>query len=237
MTRAISDQVELRKARAAATPPGLKRLLQEIRGCRICAEAPKGLPLPHAPKPVLQVRATARLGVFGQAPGLRAHDAGLPFKDPSGVRLRAWMGVSEDEFYDPDRIATIPMGFCFPGYDAKGSDLPPRRECAPAWRARLMAELPNLELVLLIGGYAQRWHLPHTRGRPLTETVRDWRAIYEGGSGPGPRFLPLPHPSWRNTGWLKRNSWFEAEVLPVLQSEVRRLLSPLAEHSKGGQRS
>lgn len=152
--------------------------------------------------------------------------------DPSGVRLRQWMGVSDAEFYDADRIASVPMGFCFPGYDAKGSDLPPRRECAAAWRARLMAEMPNLELVLLVGSYAQRWHVPGARGRSLTETVRGWRAIYENGDD-GPRLLPLPHPSWRNSAWLKANPWFEAEVLPVVRKEVRRLISPAHRPSKG----
>lgn len=164
---------------------------------------------------------------------MRVHEAGLPFKDPSGVRLRSWMGVSEDEFYDPIHIAIVPMGFCFPGYDAKGSDLPPRRECAAAWRARLMAELPDLELVLLVGSYAQRWHLPEARGKSLTEIVRRWRSFYET-RGEGPRYIPLPHPSWRNTAWLKANPWFEAEVLPVVRAEVRRLISPAPDQSLSG---
>lgn len=141
------------------------------------------------------------------------------------MRLRDWMGVDEGAFYNADTIAIVPMGFCFPGNDAKGGDLPPRRECAVAWRARLMAELPNLGLVLLVGGYAQKWHLPDARRRSLTDTVRDWRSIYERGDRP-PRLLPLPHPSWRNSFWLKANPWFELEILPVLREEVRRLIAP-----------
>lgn len=179
--------------------------------------------MPHEPRPVLRAEPTARIGLFSQAPGIRAHDAGLPFKDPSGVRLRGWMGVDESEFYDAGKIAIVPMGFCFPGYDAKGGDLPPRRECAAAWRTRLMQHLPRLELVLLVGGYAQKWHLPEARRRSLTDTVRDWRSFYEREDGQL-RYLPLPHPSWRNSFWLKANPWFEAEVLPVLRNEVRRLI-------------
>ncbi|CFX33748.1 Uracil-DNA glycosylase [Candidatus Filomicrobium marinum] len=210
-----------RQAKNAAS--GLGRLLREISGCRVCVDTPTGQPLPHEPRPVLRVRSSARVGVFGQAPGLRAHDAGLPFKDPSGVRLREWMGVDEQEFYDEDRIAFVPMGFCFPGYNEKGSDLPPRRECARTWRARLIKELPNLELVLLVGSYAQRWHLPEARRQSLTDVVRAWRETYEQSDFP--RFIPLPHPSWRNSAWLKANPWFEVDVLPVVRSEVRRLIA------------
>lgn len=207
-----------------APKSGLAQLLGEIERCRICIETPSGRPLPHEPRPVLRVKPAARIGVFSQAPGIRAHDAGLPFKDPSGVRLRGWMGVDEGEFYNCDKIAIVPMGFCFPGYDDNGGDLPPRRECAPAWRERLMEHLPELELVLLIGGYAQKWHLPEARRQSLTATVRDWRSFYEYRAY-GPRFLPLPHPSWRNSSWLKTNPWFETEILPVLQAEVRRLIA------------
>jgi uracil-DNA glycosylase len=150
--------------------------------------------------------------------------SGVPFTDRSGVRLRAWMGVGDAEFYDPSRVAIIPMGFCFPGLDKSGGDLPPRRECAPLWRPRLFALLPQLELVLLVGMYAQRWHLGAECAATLGETVRDYRRIL-GLSG-RPRFLPLPHPSWRNTAWLARNSWFEADLLPVLRREVAALLRP-----------
>ena len=200
----------------------LDRLVAEIRACRVCVEAPEGPPLPHEPRPVLRVNATARLAVVGQAPGTRVHASGVPFSDPSGVRLRAWMGVSAEEFYDVRRVAIIPMGFCFPGLDAKGGDLPPRRECAKLWRARLLARVRELELVLLVGGYAQRWHLGLEASASLTGTVRNWRQIFER-RGP-PRYVPLPHPSWRNNAWLKANPWFEAELLPRLRQDVRRLL-------------
>ncbi len=150
------------------------------------------------------------------------HASGKPFTDPSGVRLRQWMGVTDEEFYDVARIAIIPMGFCFPGLDAKGGDLPPRRECAPAWRARLMAALPNLELMLLVGQYAQRWHLGTDAGRDLTSTVERWREIVARSGGPV--MVPLPHPSWRNNAWIKRNGWFDAELLPWLRAAVRAKL-------------
>lgn len=198
-------------------------LVAEIRRCRVCAEHPDGPPLPHAPRPVLRVSSTARLAVVGQAPGTRVHVSGVPFSDPSGVRLRAWMGVSEAEFYDESRIAIIPMGFCFPGLDAAGGDLPPRRECAPLWRPRLFALLPQLELMLLVGLYAQRWHLGSDARGSLGDTVAAWREIL-AGSGSQPRFLPLPHPSWRNNAWLKKNPWFEAELVPRLQHEVRGVI-------------
>ncbi len=202
----------------------LNRLVGEIRRCRRCVEAQVGTPLAHDPRPVLRVSATARLAVVGQAPGTRVHASGVPFTDPSGVRLRTWMGVSETEFYDAARVAIIPMGFCFPGLDAAGGDLPPRPECAPLWRPRLFALLPQLELVLLVGMYAQRWHLGADAGPTLGETVRDYARLL-GRSG-RPRFLPLPHPSWRNNAWLKRNPWFEAELLPVLRREVGALIRP-----------
>lgn len=204
-------------------PSRLDKLVSEIRACRICAETPAGPTLPHEPRPVLRVSATARLAICGQAPGTRVHASGVPFSDPSGVRLRAWMGVTDAEFYDVSRIAIIPMGFCFPGLDTKGGDLPPRKECARHWRARLLAELPNLELILLVGQYAQRWHLGEACRPTLGATVGDWRTILDR---PGcPRLLPLAHPSWRNTGWLAANPWFDAEVLPVLRAETRRALT------------
>lgn len=200
----------------------LSVLLSEIQKCRRCVDAPDGAPLPHEPRPVLRASVTARLCVCGQAPGTRVHASGTPFADPSGDRLREWMGVSQDEFYDQHRVAIIPMGFCFPGLDAKGGDLPPRRECAVLWRAALFAALPQFELILLIGQYAQKWHLGAAARTSVTETVRAWRD-YATSGGP-PRYLPLPHPSWRNSGWLKRNPWFAEEVLPFLRAEVRRLL-------------
>jgi uracil-DNA glycosylase len=209
--------------RRRASTRALDALVADIRACRLCRDAPHGAPLPHEPRPVLRVSTTARIGVFGQAPGTRVHASGTPFTDPSGVRLRQWMGVTDDEFYDAARIAIIPMGFCFPGLDAKGGDLPPRRECAQLWRPRLMAALPNLELMLLVGQYAQRWHLGNSVDRDLTRTVQRWREIAarEGG----PVMVPLPHPSWRNNAWIKRNPWFEAELLPWLRGAVRARLA------------
>ena len=208
----------------------LSKLLSEIHACRHCVEAPIGRPLPHEPRPVLRVCATARILVAGQAPGTRVHASGVPFSDPSGNRLRDWMGVSADEFYDDSRIAILPMGLCFPGLDAAGSDLPPRAECARLWRDRLMSELPMLRLILPIGGYAVAWHLTDYARRPVRETVSRWReiAVRPARDGePDPAIvLPLPHPSWRNSGWLKRNPWFEAELVPELRLRVRAELEP-----------
>ena len=198
----------------------LDRLVTEIRGCRKCVEDPRGKPLPHPPRPVLRVSRTARLAIAGQAPGTRVHASGMPFTDPSGDRLRSWMAVTPDEFYDVSRIAIIPMGFCFPGLDAAGGDLPPRPECAPLWRSRVLALMPQLELILLVGLYAQRWHIG-SKGS-LTDTVAGWRDI---AAKPGkPRVIPLPHPSWRNNTWLKKNAWFEQDLLPELRRDVRALL-------------
>jgi uracil-DNA glycosylase len=216
-------QEQARESRTTAAE--LDRLVASIRACRICRDRPTGKPLPHEPRPVLRVSPTARICVASQAPGTRVHASGTPFTDPSGDRLRAWMGVDADTFYDVSRIAIVPMGFCFPGLDANGSDLPPRRECASAWRTTVFAAMRNLELLILVGTYAQGWHLgPLARPR-LTETVADWRAIMATSAGRGgPATVPLPHPSWRNNAWIKRNPWFEAELLPVLRSEVGRLL-------------
>lgn len=202
--------------------PELQNLLAAIRGCRHCVETPDGKPLPHAPRPVLRASTTARLAVCSQAPGTKVHASGTPFTDRSGERLRAWMGVRDEEFYDEARVAIVPMGFCFPGQDAKGADLPPRRECAPLWHRELFAALPQLELVLAVGSYAQNWHLGDAAGPNLQQTMLDWRKHLRRKKRP--RVLPLPHPSWRNNAWLKDNAWFEAELLPVLRREVRRLL-------------
>ena len=196
-------------------------LLAEIRACRICRLAPER-PLAFEPRPVLQLGSTARLLIAGQAPGTRAHASGRPFTDASGDRLRDWLGLDAEAFYDPARIAIAPMGFCFPGLDVHGSDLPPRRECAPAWRKQIMAALPAVELVLAVGRHAQDWHLGR-RKEPLARTVADWRSIL---ASTRPAVLPLPHPSWRNTGRLRRNGWFEAELLPELRKRVRALLEP-----------
>lgn len=198
---------------------GLERLLAEIRACRNCVERPDGPPLPHEPRPVLQVSSTARLAIFSQAPGTRVHESGRPFTDASGQRLRDWLGIDENDFYDASRIVIAPMGFCFPGQDAKGGDLPPRQECAMLWRARLMAELPSIETMVLVGACAQQWHLGGAARSSLTETVRSWRLF-------APRFYPTPHPSWRNNGWLRRNPWFEAELAPELRRRVAALIRP-----------
>lgn len=199
----------------------LDRLLAEVRRCRVCVDVPMGNPLPHEPRPVLQASRAARLLIAGQAPGTRVHVSGRPFTDPSGDRLRQWLGIGEDVFYDERKVAIVPMGFCFPGLDSRGSDLPPRKECAGQWRQQVMSQLPNIGLVLVIGQYAQGWHLGDLRRSSLTETVANWREMFETLDPP---VLPLPHPSWRNTGWLKTNPWFEADVLPVLQREVARLV-------------
>ena len=200
----------------------LDDLVAAIRNCRICRDAPSGPPLPHAPRPVVVASATARVLIAGQAPGTKVHASGVPFTDRSGDRLRDWMGVSRDQFYDPSLFVIAPMGFCFPGQDARGSDLPPRSECAPAWRQRLIEAMPQVELVLAIGQYAQKWHLGADRRGSLTDTVADWRAIFMRNALP--RILPLPHPSWRNTAWLKRNPWFEDALLPVLRREIANQL-------------
>ncbi|MGX5847794.1 uracil-DNA glycosylase family protein [Mesorhizobium sp. PL10] len=197
----------------------LERLTAKIRACRICVDNPVGRPLPHEPRPVLLPSSSARILLASQAPGTKVHLSGMPFTDASGDRLRSWLGVSTDEFYDTEKFAIVPMGFCFPGQDAKGGDLPPRRECAPAWRAPLMALMPQIDLVLTIGSYAQSWHMGAARRPSLTETVMGWRAIWDAPANP--KVLPLPHPSWRNTGWLKQNPWFEMDLLPFLRSEIR----------------
>jgi uracil-DNA glycosylase len=205
----------------------LAELHARISACRICRDTPDGPPLPHDPRPVLRIGSTARICLCGQAPGTRVHASGLPFTDPSGDRLREWMGVSPEEFYDTSRIAIVPMGFCFPGLDTKGGDLPPRLECAREWRQEIFDALPGFELVVLIGLYAQRWHLGARAMSTLTATVENW-AAYSCDAPAGtmlPLFLPLPHPSWRNNAWLKRNPWFETDVIPYLRTEVRRLLS------------
>jgi uracil-DNA glycosylase len=166
---------------------------------------------------VLRAKASARLLVIGQAPGTKAHDSGIPWNDRSGDRLRDWLCLDRGTFYDESRIAIMPMGFCYPGVDAHGGDRPPRRECAPLWHARILASLPRIELTLLVGGYAQARYLKRRRPATMTETVQAWRDH-------APRIFPLPHPSWRNAAWLKRNPWFESELLPVLRMRIRGVL-------------
>ncbi len=205
-------------------PGALDELATQIRKCRVCRDTPRqGKPaLPHEPRPVLQVSSAARIMIAGQAPGTRVHASGKPFTDPSGDRLRDWMGIGEDVFYDADKLAIVPMGFCFPGLDAKGGDLPPRTECAPLWRDGLMQAMPQVTLVLAIGMYAQNWHMGNQRKPTLTETVRNWRQYHEMKPV---SVIPMPHPSWRNTAWLKKNPWFETQLLPVLKADVKALVS------------
>lgn len=198
-------------------------LLAEVRQCRLCRDAPRHTPrLPHEPRPVLRGRPSARVCIVGQAPGTRVHASGLPFDDPSGTRLREWMGIAPELFYDEQRVAVVPMGFCFPGQNDKGADLPPRRECAPRWRQAVLDALGGFELTLVIGQYAQSWHLGSRRKGTLGETVKAWREYYDPAAPR--RLLPLPHPSWRNNAWLRDNPWFEAEVVPVLRAEVAALV-------------
>jgi uracil-DNA glycosylase len=187
----------------------------EIRACRLCADRFAATATAHGPRPVAWFRPGARLLIAGQAPGLRVHNSGKPFDDPSGARLRDWLGLSAAAFYDRARVAIVPMAFCFPGYDAKGSDLPPPPVCRRTWHARVMAHLRAVRLTVLVGGHAHRHHLGTREG--VTETVRRWRDH-------GPGIFALPHPSWRNSGWLKKNPWFEAEVLPALRAEVRQVM-------------
>ncbi|HNP64576.1 MAG TPA: uracil-DNA glycosylase family protein [Woeseiaceae bacterium] len=188
----------------------LESLLTDVRGCTLCA----GLPL--GPKPLLQVSSSARILIAGQAPGRRTHESAIPFDDVSGDRLRSWLGIDRDAFYDASRIAILPMGFCYPGTGNSG-DLPPRKECAPAWRERLLLHMQDLQLTVLIGMHAQRWHLSDAGGKTLTENVENWEAFW-------PDAIPLPHPSPRNTMWLKKNPCVEAMLLPKLRRRVKKLI-------------
>lgn len=185
-------------------------LLTQIRSCQIC----DGLPL--GPRPILQIGASAKILIAGQAPGRITHHKGIPFDDPSGNRLRDWLGISRDEFYDASKIALAPMGFCFPG-TGKGGDLPPRKECAEAWRKPVLEQLKNIELTLVIGQYALDWHIADGKKMTLTDRVASWKNYM-------PDVLSLPHPSPRNNRWLKRNPWFEEQVLPALKSRVSELI-------------
>ncbi len=206
----------------------LESLVAKIRDCQICSACPVGAPLPHAPRPVLQVSSRAKLAICGQAPGTKVHASGRPFTDRSGDRLREWMGVSEGQFYDVSKVAVIPMGFCFPGQNAKGADLPPRAECRATWHDQLMEALPQLELILVVGRYAMDYHLKIAKKISLREIVTDYERYL--GRKELPCYLPLPHPSWRNTHWLKKNPWFERDYVPILQSRVLKLISPGGEN-------
>jgi uracil-DNA glycosylase len=185
-------------------------LLNDVRSCVICREN-----LKHGVRPVLQVSPQAKIVIAGQAPGSKVHATGVPFDDPSGDRLRIWMGISKEVFYDPEKVAILPMGFCYPG-KGKSGDLPPLPICAETWRKRLLNELPNIQLTLAIGQYAQKWHL-ESQYKTLTETVKNWRSF-------GPNIIPLPHPSPRNNIWLKKNDWFEMDVLPTLRKKISMLI-------------
>ena len=193
-------------------------LIEEISACTLCADRFAATATGHVPRPVVWFRPGARILVAGQAPGLKVHEAGKPFFDRSGDRLRDWLGIGPDVFYDRDRLAIIPMAFCFPGYDAAGSDLPPPKICAKTWRDAALSHVGEVPLVLLIGGYAQSWHLGALARGGVTATVARWRTF-------APRVFALPHPSWRNTGWLKRNPWFEKDVIPALRARVEEVLS------------
>lgn len=205
--------------RAAATEDDtIGAIAQRLGACRLCADRFARTATGHAPRPVVWFRPGARLMIAGQAPGLRVHKAGEPFRDPSGDRLRDWMGVDEATFYDRDRVAILPMAFCFPGYDAKGADLPPPRICAATWRRAILDHLPGARLTLLVGAFAQRWHLGGDAAGGVTPTVMRWHSFL-------PDAMPLPHPSWRNTAWLKRNPWFEADLVPELRRRVAGALA------------
>ena len=187
-----------------------KTLLDTVRACTICKDLPLG------PRPILQLSASAKLLIVGQAPGQKAHNKGIPFDYPSGDRLRAWLGVDRDTFYDASKIAILPMGFCYPG-TGKSGDLPPRAECAPAWRERVLETLEAVELTLIIGRYAIDWHLPEYSDHTVTGAVQSWGDVW-------PKKLILPHPSPRNNRWLKSNPWFEDDVIPVLQKRTKQLV-------------
>lgn len=206
----MSATASPRKTVALNPHSSLETLLVDVRSCRVCEAH-----LPLGPRPVVQVGASARILLVGQAPGTRVHASGVPWDDASGDRLRDWTGLDKARFYDASEVAIIPMGFCYPGR-GKGGDLPPRRECADLWLDRLLARLPHIELTLLIGLYAQRHFLGAQRKSSLTETVKAWREY-------APRFIPLPHPSARNTPWFQRNPWFEQALLPELKQRVASL--------------
>ena len=195
----------------------LQSLAVRLRNCRLCAKQFAATATAHKPRPVVWFAPAARILIAGQAPGAKVHQSGKPFTDPSGDRLRDWMGLDEATFYDLSRVAIVPMGFCFPGYNDKGSDLPPPKLCADEWRADIMDHLPEIRLTLLVGGYAQKWHLGRAAAGGVTRTVQGWRDH-------APDVFALPHPSWRNTGWIRKNPWFEADLVPALQARVQEVL-------------
>ena len=194
----------------------MSQLIHQIRACRLCADRFAATHTAHAPRPVAWFQPSARLLIAGQAPGMRVHNSGVPFDDPSGDRLREWLGLTPSDFYDKSRVAVVPMAFCFPGYNAKGSDLPPPPICGKTWHAKVMQTLDNVDITVLVGGYAHKYHMGVKTN--VTDTVLDWRTH-------APQVFPLPHPSWRNTAWLKKNPWFEAELLPELRKQVQRVMN------------
>jgi len=207
----ISSEARKRARQDSLAELPFSDLVRQVRACQICREV-----LPHEPRPVIQLSESSKILVVGQAPGRRVHETGLPFNDPSGDRIRQWMGVTRDIFYDEQKLAILPMGFCYPG-KGKSGDLPPRPECAPAWREALLARLEDVELTLVIGQYAHAWHLDNA-SKSVTDNVRNWQQYW-------PRnIVPMPHPSPRNNLWLRRNPWFEQEVVPAVQARVVDLL-------------
>ena len=196
----------------------LADLRANLTDCQLCKDRFAATETAHAPRPIVWFKSSARILIAGQAPGARVHASGIPFDDRSGDRLRDWMGIDRDTFYDQSRIAVLPMAFCFPGYNAKGADLPPPPICCKTWRANILEHLSQVRLTLLIGGYAQSWHLKLPRSARMSETVAAWADHL-------PDALPLPHPSWRNTGWLRKNPWFESHLLPALKSRVASVLA------------
>jgi uracil-DNA glycosylase len=195
----------------------LEALQADISACTLCTARFAATKTAHSPRPVAWLSPSAPILIAGQAPGARVHESGRPFTDPSGDRLRDWLGVDEATFYDRRKFAVLPMAFCFPGYDAKGSDLPPPKICADTWQNNAITLMPQIKLTLLIGGYAQKWHLPETKKLSVTARVENWHDH-------APEIFALPHPSWRNTGWIKKNPWFETDLLPVLRNRVSSLL-------------
>lgn len=198
-----------------AEPHGARDLKQRIGACRLCADRFAATATAHRPRPVVWFEPSARLLIAGQAPGARVHESGRPFTDPSGDRLREWLGLDEDRFYDRRNVAIVPMAFCFPGYDRRKADLPPPPVCSRTWHAQVMALLNQVELTVLVGAHAHRWHLGHMG--PVRDIVASWRDH-------APQVFALPHPSWRNTAWLKKNPWFETELLPVLRARVQDIV-------------
>ncbi|WP_336294688.1 uracil-DNA glycosylase family protein [Bartonella sp. CB169] len=201
------------------------RLEKKIYSCRVCIQQPRYFPpLPHEPKPVVYLSDTALIAIAGQAPGMRVHESSIPFNDDSGQRLRNWLNVTKEEFYNRSLFAIVPMGFCFPGYNQNKSDLPPRRECCEIWHEKVFQSMPQIKLVLAIGSYAQKWHIAELKYKTVSETVSDWKNILSIRQPRGYNVMPLPHPSWRNTSWLQKRPWFKDELIVCLRKLIRKFL-------------